>query len=264
LGNPVRQELLLIIGRGPITYTEIYNEMKLESGSFYWHIKKMNPLVDQTEDKRYILSDLGKKAYELLLFDTESKAKIENPKWLDNIQQLIEKFYEIPLWVIIQQILIVLIILSTGFSAKNVVQIGSIPVGYSESDFLITFFLSLISLLVLSIIIISGVLIIDAKQNNVRKRFVYFRLFIHILLLNLGLFIPGIYSSVILIISDNSFLAFNWIIILILTFLSTIISIILLTALIQLTLGYKYENSLLIVLICYYPFILLSFTIQLL
>ncbi|MHA2028211.1 MAG: hypothetical protein ACW99A_06480 [Candidatus Kariarchaeaceae archaeon] len=262
LGNPVRQELLLIIGQGPITYTEIYNELKLESGSFYWHIKKMNHLITQTEDKKYILSDLGLKAYELLLFDPESKTKYENPQWLDNIQQFIERFDDIPLWVIIQQILIVLVLLSTGFSVKNVVQIGSLPVVYSESNFSITFFLSLLSLLILSSFIISGTLIIDIKQNHVRQRSTYIKLFVHILFLNLGLFIPGIYSSLILIISNNSSIAFNGIILLILTFISTIISVVLLTALIQLTLGYKYENSLLIVLICYYPFILLSFFAQ--
>ena len=63
LSNPVRQNILILLSQGPITYTEIYNQLKLESGSFYWHIKKMEALVNQTEDKKYYLSDFGKKKH---------------------------------------------------------------------------------------------------------------------------------------------------------------------------------------------------------
>ena len=58
--HPIRGKMVEILAeKGPLTYTELRNDMKLGVGTLYYHLSILGDLVSQGRDKRYSLSELG-------------------------------------------------------------------------------------------------------------------------------------------------------------------------------------------------------------
>ncbi len=68
LENQKRRDILRIVGENKgIAYTKILNESKIsDSSTLSYHLKGLAPFIEQREGK-YLLSTIGKDAYNLLL-----------------------------------------------------------------------------------------------------------------------------------------------------------------------------------------------------
>jgi len=68
LAHQVRREILRIVGGylKPIPFSEIASFLNVRPGTFYFHIKKMEGFIEQTEDRNYVLTDGGYLALRLL------------------------------------------------------------------------------------------------------------------------------------------------------------------------------------------------------
>ena len=94
LSNPTRRSILILIGeREPIPYSEILQELGLESGSFYWHLSKMATLITQNEQKHYSLTPKGKAAFRLLIDKAEPFWEEEPTRLEKSIEALANEIY---------------------------------------------------------------------------------------------------------------------------------------------------------------------------
>ncbi len=67
LSHPIRRRILLTIGsRGHATFTDL-SKIEPRAGLLYYHLNAMKALIVQDEKRRYRLSELGVKAYQMLL-----------------------------------------------------------------------------------------------------------------------------------------------------------------------------------------------------
>ncbi|MFV2014117.1 MAG: hypothetical protein ACC656_01700 [Candidatus Heimdallarchaeota archaeon] len=262
LSNTTRQQLLILLAGGPITYTEIYNQLKLESGSFYWHIKKMDILIQQTEDKKYFLNEVGMKAYQLLYMEGDGVEEMEVPLWVERITFLTNKLTNIPQWIIIQQIIFTVIITAIGLSSVDIIQLGSIPALSENTNFTLTF-LSLIGSILFSSLFIMLALSIN-ERRNARKitSSEIIDVFIQILFVNTLILVPGLFSALLVLITDDPSIGLEYMIILPIVFISTVITLMMIMGVIMSNFNYDYKTSLLITLISLYPFFVLSFSLQ--
>jgi len=80
LSHQIRRDIIRLIGeKGRATFTEIRNGLKIdESSSLSYHLSGLGPLLRQ-ESSSYMLNELGKHAYRLILgttsVGTESRLK---------------------------------------------------------------------------------------------------------------------------------------------------------------------------------------------
>ena len=88
ISNEVRRRILIYIARdGPISYTKLMKKVGIEdSGTFGFHIRKMQRLLRKDDVGEYVLSDLGRRAIEILRnigYDVgeavEAPARVETP-----------------------------------------------------------------------------------------------------------------------------------------------------------------------------------------
>ena len=76
LSHPLRRRILRIIGeKGYATFTDFIQTLNVEVGTLYYHLNLMKPLLRQDEAKRYLLSDLGNLAYQIMI-TSEEKLKV--------------------------------------------------------------------------------------------------------------------------------------------------------------------------------------------
>ena len=68
LSNQKRRDILRFVGeRNQATFTEIKKNAEIEdSSSVSYHLKSLSPLITQNQEK-YVLSDLGREAYNLIV-----------------------------------------------------------------------------------------------------------------------------------------------------------------------------------------------------
>lgn len=68
LANPIRTRIIEFLGaKGPQSFTSLKSEIKVGVGTLYYHISILGDLVVQGRDKRYMLSEIGRSAYKLLV-----------------------------------------------------------------------------------------------------------------------------------------------------------------------------------------------------
>ena len=262
LSNTTRQQLLILLAGGPITYTEIYNQLKLESGSFYWHIKKMELLIQQTEDKKYFLNEVGMKAYQLLYTDGDGGEEFEVPIWVGRITNLTNKLTNTPQWIIIQQILFVVIITAIGLSSVNIIQLGSIPVLNENTNFTLTFLSLIGSILISSLFVMLAISVNERRNARKITSSEILDVFIQILFVNTLILIPGLFSALLVLITNDPSIGLEYMIILPIVFISTVITLMMIMGVIMSNFNYDYKTSLLITLVSLYPYFILSFSLQ--
>lgn len=67
LANATRREMVsLLASHRKLSYTTLAEKLGIEVGSFYWHARKMRPLLRQNAAKEYKLSAMGRMAAEML------------------------------------------------------------------------------------------------------------------------------------------------------------------------------------------------------
>ena len=71
LSHQIRRDIIRFVGeKGRVTFTEVKNALKIsDSSSLSYHLSGLAPLLAQ-EDSFYLLNDLGKHAYRLILGTT--------------------------------------------------------------------------------------------------------------------------------------------------------------------------------------------------
>ena len=112
-------------------------------------------------------------------------------------------------------------------------------------------------------ITVTEIVIIEKKQDRKIERALLLRTVILVMLLNVVVFIPGLIATAIILLTNNPELAFSIYIIFPLSLISTLFSIAATVGLLQHSFNYEFNNSLLILLVCFYPFFLFSFLLQL-
>lgn len=66
--HPLRSKIIELLGtKGPLGFTALKGETKIGVGTLYYHISVLGDLVVQARDKRYMLSETGKAAYQVLV-----------------------------------------------------------------------------------------------------------------------------------------------------------------------------------------------------
>ncbi|NOZ77492.1 MAG: helix-turn-helix transcriptional regulator [Euryarchaeota archaeon] len=75
LSHPYRKEIIRLVSRRPMMYTELMEGLGIESGKLRFHLEKVRPLLQQDKHKKYVLSEQGKKALVFL----ESAERLEVP-----------------------------------------------------------------------------------------------------------------------------------------------------------------------------------------
>lgn len=76
LSNEVRRKIIILLAERPRSYAELMKELNIESPALAFHLKKLGPLI-QKDNGNYKLTELGKKAYSLLLQLSEEKVMLK-------------------------------------------------------------------------------------------------------------------------------------------------------------------------------------------
>ena len=73
LKHPVRRKILRILAIRPQTFTEVLQQINMESAHLSYHLENLGDLIKKTEEGKYDLSDLGQAAVSLM-------SQVEEPK----------------------------------------------------------------------------------------------------------------------------------------------------------------------------------------
>ena len=73
LGNPHRRSIIMLLGENPegLTFSELRRRLNLSVGTLYYNLDQLDDLICQETDRRYILTEKGRLAYEMLKSDIE-------------------------------------------------------------------------------------------------------------------------------------------------------------------------------------------------
>jgi len=66
LKHPVRRKIIGILNETPATYTELLNRLEVETGFLNYHLDFIGELVNKKNNGRYVLSEFGRAAFELI------------------------------------------------------------------------------------------------------------------------------------------------------------------------------------------------------
>lgn len=89
LDHPVRKEIIEFLGKEErLGFKELKERLQINVGTLYYHFDALSGLVTQDEDRKYILTDLGKMAYQfiaskkgqLMELEVEERARIASPR----------------------------------------------------------------------------------------------------------------------------------------------------------------------------------------
>lgn len=254
LSNPLRIRILLLLKDGPISYSELLGHLQIESGSFYWHLKKMQQLVKQTGDKQYYLSELGETAIQLLQPE-EKISEPEQQKYFSRVLHLADKLHKLPNWIVAQQLILLIVLATVLFYQQSLLQFGTI-VEYKSSvsfgDALLSIILSLLAIGITQLLAIKiyDVLFLRETSIPITQLFTFF--FEDLLFLG-NLLLLGFVSAFILWIDPTSTIVTNSYFIVIGSAVNIILTIILSTGLLIENLGIDDRDALIIQLIVFYP-----------
>jgi hypothetical protein len=78
LDQPIRKEIIELLGeRERVSFKEFTEQLQINVGTLYYHFDVLRGLITQDEDRKYMLTDLGKMAYQLLTSKREQLIEIE-------------------------------------------------------------------------------------------------------------------------------------------------------------------------------------------
>lgn len=88
LDQPIRKEIIELLGEQErVSFKEFTERLQINVGTLYYHFDVLRGLITQDEDRKYMLTDLGKMAYQLLTskrgqlieIEVKEKAKMVKP-----------------------------------------------------------------------------------------------------------------------------------------------------------------------------------------
>lgn len=73
MGHELRRKIIKIIGENDFSsFTTLKKELRVSTGTIYHHLDSLSQLIEQREDKKYYLTDLGVHAYNSLKNNIET------------------------------------------------------------------------------------------------------------------------------------------------------------------------------------------------
>ena len=80
LSHPLRREILLSLSeKGELTFTDLLNMLKVDTGKLSFHLRTLSVFIEQTPTGKYKLSRAGENALRVI-FDIESWAEVADVK----------------------------------------------------------------------------------------------------------------------------------------------------------------------------------------
>ena len=77
LAHPVRSRIIrLLAERGKMSFTELRTELKVSVGTLYYNLDQLRGFITQDVDRKYMLTERGKLAYEMLKRDEAHLASL--------------------------------------------------------------------------------------------------------------------------------------------------------------------------------------------
>jgi len=90
LGSPIRREIVRLLGeRGQMGATELNESVNISAGRFYYHLDFLGDLVTRDKNKKYVLTERGKLAYQMLMGDNFSHINQKDSSVGGNILSII-------------------------------------------------------------------------------------------------------------------------------------------------------------------------------
>ncbi len=139
-----RQMLEFIAEEEEATYTMLTNKFSLKSGPLYHHLRRIKKFVYQREDKKYCLTEEGKKALALLKGEEEPKPhgiiEEEKPKVFSigkfSLEPLIKFFVKNPYHIFIEFFILVAVF---GYlaAAYGILVLGNFVINFEASLWLV-------------------------------------------------------------------------------------------------------------------------------
>ena len=84
LSHEIRQSILVMLSQEPRTYTNLLEELGVESGHLAYHLRQMGGVVEKDGDGVYRLTDLGREAYLFLKDKTPGQEKTSQRRMVSN------------------------------------------------------------------------------------------------------------------------------------------------------------------------------------
>ena len=79
LDHPIRRRIVQLLADDPQTYSQLLQNLEIESGHLAYHLRNLGELLEKDEDGIYYLNLDGEKAYEFLTGEKINKELVENP-----------------------------------------------------------------------------------------------------------------------------------------------------------------------------------------
>ena len=79
LDHPIRRRIVQLLSDDPQTYSQLLQNLEIESGHLAYHLRNLGELLEKDEDGIYYLNLDGEKAYEFLTGEKLSKGPDDNP-----------------------------------------------------------------------------------------------------------------------------------------------------------------------------------------
>lgn len=220
LSHPLRRKILRsMYHKNSITFTEM-SDWGVKTGTLYFHLRELAPLIQQNDDKKYSLTKSGKTLSQWFITDSEGKTRVNKINSFTLIAQPIYAAFEQSK--LYQSILLILFL--SGFILapfSKTLLIGSLPLpalSYTYGEIL----LISCSFFILQYLILTSIV------NLIGKRSMWI-LFLSLIVSNLFNIIIGIVFGLIIILPIALSISLNFISWLILAILSQSFFVILLT-----------------------------------
>ena len=109
LKHPLRRKILRILAAGPKTFTEVLQQLDVDSAHFSYHLESLGGLIRKDEEGKYHLSNLGRAASSLMA-RVEEPPKLVTPAIIGSPKRLR----------LLQFSFLILLILGAGFLVTGV------------------------------------------------------------------------------------------------------------------------------------------------
>jgi DNA-binding transcriptional ArsR family regulator len=87
LKHPIRRKILRILVSGPVSFSEILQQVDIESAHLSYHLEGLNGLLKKTEEGKYVLSNLGHAGL-ALMSRIEEPVRLVSPAFLRTPRRL--------------------------------------------------------------------------------------------------------------------------------------------------------------------------------
>src|SRR5881397_1355814 len=87
LKHPIRRKILRILASSPKSFTDVLQQVDIESAHLSYHLEGLDGLLKKTAEGKYVLSDLGRAGLSLMT-RIEEPVKLVSPAFLKTPQRL--------------------------------------------------------------------------------------------------------------------------------------------------------------------------------